>query len=830
MLYFSQLMFRPLGLGSGMAGRSGVVILSELNLETIHSNGTHSRDTSRAPLNQFPTQFPTQFPNPTTPDNLNPATVNPPIHANTNTTGNDASLRRIARMTARLLRAKSAIITLLDGTQIRYGLEGSLESSQAEFLEPGFAPTGEVMTISDLSAFLRHREHPLVKGGKARFLVHMALESNVQTHGQIIGTLCVLDPKPRDALNRSEHAVLNEFATLIVDWLEIRAELAQAKEMALENDDVPLVIEPAINANIPYSAAQTVHPEINPESTPASSLNNSAGFSGAVPDDIAPWMLAPWMQPQSENKNEAHAGALEGSTLTVLAVNNDAEITLLAGRAHPDLGLLNQARGQRLNEICSNNTLIDTVRRALEGERVTTRLNANLEVHAAPNLDMRGEVLGASAVLLEPMPDAASNTLEVVRTEPTRLEPVEPIAQTKAAPTAPDQIEVVQTGANQAAQLEPDHETQDAAVAFEYAPVGMALVALDGQILRSNRRLHALLGYENETIKQILIEFPSAERPSREWPLLIEVLQGRRSEYTLEKNLQHSDGSDVRVRMIVSKVPGAEALAQVVIAGLEPEGSSNAAGSNSASLTPAVKTRTAMSINNNDGTQPIEAQVGKSANRNTILEARDDGAREERERIARELHDGLGKDIFGLAYLLEAVAEKQRGRVVYQELLNFAQAARELGNQSRTLMTEYRTPGLPSFEKRLEAIVSEAQTTGMPPITLETRNLPELDANATFELARIIGEAFENIRRHANAKRVLLRAFTEKGMLELRVRDDGKGLPEEASEGRYGLRGMRERAELLGGTLELSSDTDGGTLVRVLVPIKNLTESEPGHD
>ena len=806
----------------------------------------------RAPLNQFSNPFSNQFPDRTpdhlNPDNSKPATVNPSIHANTNTTGNDASLRRIARMTARLLRAKSAIITLLDGTQIRYGLEGSLESSQAEFLEPGFAPTGEVMTVSDLSAFLRHREHPLVKGGKARFLVHMALESHVQTHvqthgqanGQVIGTLCVLDPKPREALNRSEHAILNEFARLIVDWLEIKAELVQAKEMVLENDDVPLVIEPAIDADMPYSAAQTVHPAVNPavnpESTPASSLSNPNGFTGELPDDIAPWMLAPWMQPQSENKNEAHAGALEGSTLTVLAVNNDAEITLLAGRAHPDLGLLNHARGQRLNEICPNNALIDTVRRALEGERVTTRLNPNLEVHAAPNLDVRGEVLGASAVLLEPMPEAASNTLEVGQAVSKRLEPVARDEAVQAAPsettpseTTPSQAGGTQAGASQAATLEPDHEIQDAAIAFEYAPVGMALVALDGKILRSNRRLHTLLGYENETIKQILIEFPSAERPSNEWPLLIEVLQGRRSEYSLEKTLRHSDGSDVRVRMIVSKVPGTQSLAQVVIAGL-PEVSVNPAGPIPAGSTLAEKTRTAMSINNNDGTQPLETRVNKPANRNTILEARDDGAREERERIARELHDGLGKDIFGLAYLLEAVAEKQRGRVVYQELLDFAQAARELGNQSRTLMTEYRTPGLPSFEKRLEAIVSEAQTTGMPPITLETRNLPELDANATFELARIIGEAFENIRRHANATRVLLRAFGDKGMLELRVRDDGKGLPEEASEGRYGLRGMRERAELLGGTLELSSDTDGGTLVRVLVPIKNLTESEPGHD
>jgi PAS domain S-box-containing protein len=815
---------------------SGVAVLSELNLEPIHSNGTHSRVTlkvgSRQTPSPFPTPLPSQFPdritpNNANPDNVNPATVNPSNPSNTtNTTGNDASLRRIARMTARLLRAKSAIITLLDGTQIRYGLEGSLESSQAEFLEPGFAPTGEVMTVSDLTAFLRHREHPLVKGGKARFLVHMALESSNQFGNQIIGTLCVFDPKPREALNRSEHAVLNEFATLIVDWLEIKAELAQARSNALEEDDVPLVIEPAIDANIPYSATQVVNPA---SSAAASSPNASAGFSGELPEDIAPWMLAPWMQPQSENKNEAHAGALEGSTLTVLAVNNDAEITLLAGRAHPDLGLVNHARGQRLNEICPSNALIDTIRRALEGERVTIRLNANLEVHAAPNLDVRGEVLGASAVLLEPMTESGSNTFEAAQAEPGRIEGVEPIAQA-------DVIEAVEIGANQAVQLEPDREVEDAALAFEYAPVGMALVALDGKILRSNRRLHALLGYENEAIKQILIEFPNAERPSREWPLLIEVLQGRRSEYSLEKNLQHRDGSSVPVKMIVSKVPGTEALAQVVIAGLEPETTSpaanSAANSGTSGLGTLPKTRSAMSITNTEEARPIGTpnKMNRPTNRNSIHEARDEGAREERERIARELHDGLGKDIFGLAYLLEAVAEKQRGRVVYQELLDFAQAARELGNQSRTLMTEYRTPGVPSFEKRLEAIVSEAQTNGMPPITLETRNLPVLDANSTFELARIIGEAFENIRRHANAKRVLLRAFTEKGMLELRVRDDGQGLPETATEGRYGLRGMRERAELLGGTLELSSDTDGGTLVRVLVPVKNLTESEPDHE
>jgi PAS domain S-box-containing protein len=784
----------------------------------------------RQTLNPFPSQFPTHFPDRITPDSLNPATVNPANTSNTtNTTGNDASLRRIARMTARLLRAKSAIITLLDGTQIRYGLEGSLESSQAEFLEPGFAPTGEVMTVSDLSAFLRHREHPLVKGGKARFLVHMALESSIQSGNQsgnqILGTFCVLDPKPREALNRSEHAVLNEFATLIVDWLEIKAELAQAKSSALEEDDVPLVIEPAIDANMPYSAAQTVHPAVNPESTPASSLNNSAGFSGELPDDIAPWMLAPWMQPQSENKNETHAGALEGSTLTVLAVNNDAEITLLAGRAQPDLGLLNHARGQRLNEICPNTALIDTIRRALEGERVTTRLNANLEVHAAPNLDVRGEVLGASAVLLEPITEPItemdSNRLKVAQAE-SGLEAVEPETQDEAVQVKAAQAQTAQD------QLEPDREVEDAALAFEYAPVGMALVALDGKILRSNRRLHALLGYENQAITQILIEFPNTERPSREWPLLIEVLQGRRSEYSLEKNLQHRDGSSVPVKMIVSKVPGTEALAQVVIAGLEPEiTNSNPAAGGSGTL---PKTRSAMSITNTEEARPTPSKAKRPTDRNSIHEARDEGAREERERIARELHDGLGKDIFGLAYLLEAVAEKQRGRVVYQELLDFAQAARELGNQSRTLMTEYRTPGVPSFEKRLEAIVSEAQTNGMPPITLETRNLPVLDANSTFELARIIGEAFENIRRHANAKRVLLRAFSEKGMLELRVRDDGQGLPDTATEGRYGLRGMRERAELLGGTLELSSDTDGGTLVRVLVPVKNLTESESDLD
>jgi signal transduction histidine kinase len=90
------------------------------------------------------------------------------------------------------------------------------------------------------------------------------------------------------------------------------------------------------------------------------------------------------------------------------------------------------------------------------------------------------------------------------------------------------------------------------------------------------------------------------------------------------------------------------------------------------------------------------------------------------------------------------------------------------------------------------------------------------------EAYRIAGEALRNAFRHAQARRIAVEIEYDKRQFRLRVRDDGKGIDEErvrraASAGHFGLPGMRERAENVGGRLEVRSRLDSGTEVELSI-------------
>jgi len=85
----------------------------------------------------------------------------------------------------------------------------------------------------------------------------------------------------------------------------------------------------------------------------------------------------------------------------------------------------------------------------------------------------------------------------------------------------------------------------------------------------------------------------------------------------------------------------------------------------------------------------------------------------------------------------------------------------------------------------------------------------------------VLQEALNNVTRHAEADRAWVRLRHEDGVLELEVEDHGRGF--QASEGRgLGLVAMRERADLLGGTIEFLTPAGGGTLVRLRIPSEHL--------
>ena len=183
----------------------------------------------------------------------------------------------------------------------------------------------------------------------------------------------------------------------------------------------------------------------------------------------------------------------------------------------------------------------------------------------------------------------------------------------------------------------------------------------------------------------------------------------------------------------------------------------------------------------------------------------------ERERIARDLHDVLGHTL-SLITLKSELAGKLIDRDPQQaqaEIRDVEQTARQALADVRQAIRGYRSKGL-------EAEIKQART------TLETAGLQvevhsarvELPATHESVLALVLREAVTNVVRHAQASRCHVRLERVNGDCQLEVHDDGRG--GDQVEGN-GLRGMRERVQALGGTVQ--RDTSNGTRLEISLPI-----------
>jgi len=122
-----------------------------------------------------------------------------------------------------------------------------------------------------------------------------------------------------------------------------------------------------------------------------------------------------------------------------------------------------------------------------------------------------------------------------------------------------------------------------------------------------------------------------------------------------------------------------------------------------------------------------------------------------------------------------------------------------------------------------EELTKGAAAGESPVIDLEVEGAPRsLNPVVRDEAYRIAGEALRNAFRHAQARRIAVEIRYDKRHFRLRVRDDGKGIDGEAMQrqpsGHFGLPGMRERAEIVGGRLEVWSKLNSGTQVELSIP------------
>lgn len=184
-------------------------------------------------------------------------------------------------------------------------------------------------------------------------------------------------------------------------------------------------------------------------------------------------------------------------------------------------------------------------------------------------------------------------------------------------------------------------------------------------------------------------------------------------------------------------------------------------------------------------------------------------------RVAREIHDGLAQD------LATALLTLERGGAGSRDSLARTAIESALA-EVRSLARGLALPDLAPLA--LDEVIEQAcadherktgHTVGREIAPLRDR-VPMRVKIATY---RALQEALSNAFRHAPQARVTVRAGLESGALVVECADDGPGLPLAAVPG-LGLRGMRERVELLGGRLELVSPAQGGTLVRAVLPLQ----------
>jgi len=210
-------------------------------------------------------------------------------------------------------------------------------------------------------------------------------------------------------------------------------------------------------------------------------------------------------------------------------------------------------------------------------------------------------------------------------------------------------------------------------------------------------------------------------------------------------------------------------------------------------------------------------------------ETRQMAVMEERNRMAREIHDTLAQGFSGIILQLEAAEQAMSGDVSATERhLNQARSlARKSLAEARRSVWNLRPQALEQL-RLVEAIKQEvdkfSQSIGVNAKFSVFGARRELPPEIETGLLRICQESLANVRKHAKATEVEVSLNFNESALELSIRDNGVGLKSRAASGdvnkrdTFGLISMRERARVLGGTLELQSRRGKGTLVRVVIP------------
>jgi signal transduction histidine kinase len=219
--------------------------------------------------------------------------------------------------------------------------------------------------------------------------------------------------------------------------------------------------------------------------------------------------------------------------------------------------------------------------------------------------------------------------------------------------------------------------------------------------------------------------------------------------------------------------------------------------------------------------------------------ARTSGRLEERERIARDLHDTLLQSFQGLMLQFQAATKllPERPEEAKRSFENTMDQADEAITEGRDAVQGLRSSTVETNDLALalntlgEELADNESNPNSAEFHVAVQGTPRnLHPILRDEVYRIAGEAVRNAFNHAQAQRIEVEIRYDEREFHLRVRDDGKGidpklLKEGGRPGHYGLRGIRERAKLMGGKLTICSALESGTELELGIPASRVYET-----
>ncbi len=221
-----------------------------------------------------------------------------------------------------------------------------------------------------------------------------------------------------------------------------------------------------------------------------------------------------------------------------------------------------------------------------------------------------------------------------------------------------------------------------------------------------------------------------------------------------------------------------------------------------------------------------------SASRGQLLRQLFEAQEQERSRLARDLHDELGQHLTAIMIGLRTIEQadslpqaRERARDVAAAGAAGLGEVRRIARALRPTVLEDLGPAI-----AIERLCEEFESVyGVPvELTMAVESSRRFSPQAELCMFRVVQEALTNVAKHAAAKRVVVRVEGGERAIRLNVTDDGQGFDIDGPPGTwFGLSGMRERVEMLGGTFEARSAPGAGTTIHAEIPVMPTATGGP---